>query len=310
MQQNADSCNSGRGPHGASHPMWAFRREAVIWVGKLPVRPNIIPFAEQMKLWTQQKTNAVPLVTKLAQTLTCQPGNPYTYSLAAISHAWCASMNDAIHFSESTDDIDSVDAEISRIRYESELIIYSARFCEAAIKQILFCTNFHGKKYEKASMGRLLAQPCEACKKGGAKEHDISLLGALAHRYGLCVWFDRCAFDHLQIVAKRRNLEAAHSESQAIHPRTAAESKLHLANSLQEIGHELGHMADHIGEIEKKVVAELELCIRSYPNLPPIDALSNLPLRWLHQYYPELTTKTDWRAAGKAEIPTSRDGAE
>lgn len=283
---NNDACSAARRPHEASHPEWAYRREAIVWLGNLPVKPNIVPFAGEMALWTQQKIHALPLHTQLSAKLTCQPNNPYTYSLGTISLALSIIINDAFEFAESTAPIDPVDAEITRIRYESELVIYSARFCEAAIKQMLYCTQFPVKMYEKASMGQLLARPCERCRKDGKKGHDISLLGALAHRFFLCHMLEGCAFDHLQLVARRRNLEAAHSESQSIHPRTAAQSRSHLAQSLTEIGQELGHMADHIGTIEEKIIAETELYIRSYPAVPALDQLSRIPVRWLGQYHP------------------------
>ena len=283
IKRNSD-CSSARGPHGASHPEWSFRPQAIIWQGSSPTGVNIAPFSTEMSLWLQQKASVIPLHTKLSSGLPGQPNNPYTYSLSAISFAISAIINEGFEFSESRMLVDPVDAEITRIRYESELIIYSARFCEAAIKQMLYCTQIPTKMYEKASMGDLLARDCESCKKAGKQRHDISLLGALAHRYFLCHVLDGCAFDHLQLVARRRNLEAAHSESQSINPRTASESREHLAKSLKEIGYDLGHMADHIGAIEKKMIEESELYIKCYPAVPPRDELMRIPVRWLEQY--------------------------
>ena len=288
MTEPKKDCISHRGPHGATHPEWEYRREAAIWVGDLPVKPNIVPFAGEMSLWTQQKITEMPLHTAESSNLTCHPNNPYTYSLGAISLALCGVINDAYSFAESEKPIAPVDAEIARIRYESELIIYAARFCEATIKQMLYCTAIPKNLYGKASMGQLLARECLDCKKAGKQGHDISLLGALAHRFFLCDILDKCAFDHLQIVSRRRNLEAAHSESQSIQPRTAAESRKHLAKSLDEVGYELGHMADHIGKIEEKIIEEINLVISSYPSRPPFEQLSRIPVRCLDQYYPEL----------------------
>lgn len=284
MSKANNGCKAARGPHGATHQEWAYRSEAVVWVDRKPVKPNIIPFASEMALWTQQKVAALPLHTKLTQGIVGEPSNPYTYSLSAMSLAVGATINDAFEFSESTEPVDSVDAEVRRIRFESELIIYAARFCEAAIKQMLFCTQIPKVMYERASMGKLLASECEECKKAGKQRHDISLLGSLAHRFFLCHMLDGCAIDHLQMVARRRNLEAAHSESQSIHPRTATESRNHLARSLAEIGYELGHMADHIGKIEEKMIGETELFIRSYPNVSPRGELARIPVRNLDQY--------------------------
>ena len=243
-----------------------------------------MPFGNEMKLWLQQKSNGLPLYTKLIQGADGAPSNPYTYSLCAISSAVARVINDAIEFSESSEPVESVDAEITRIRFESELVIYSARFCEAAIKQMLFCTQIPKEMYERASMGQLLAQECEDCKKSGSPRHDISLLGSLAHRFFMCHMLDGCAIDHLQLVARRRNLEAAHSESQSIHPRTDQESRNHLAHSISDIGHELGHMADHLGAIEEKMISETSLFILSYPRVPSRAELSKIPVRDLDQY--------------------------
>jgi len=95
---------------------------------------------------------------------------------------------------------------------------------------------------------------------------------------------DDCAIDHLQLFARRRNLEAAHSESQSIHPRTSVESKKHLDNSIREIGSELGHLANHLGEIEGKMIYEMELFVDSFPDAPAYEALMRIPVRNLEQY--------------------------
>lgn len=284
MSEQKKSCKGPRGPHDAIHQEWSYRPEAVIWVGGNPNKPNLVPFGNEMKLWLQQKKSALSLHTKLSQGLAGEPTNPYTYSLCAISLAVAATINEAIEFSESGETIDSIDMEIRRIRFESELVIYSARFCEAAIKQMLFCTQIPKAMYERASMGQLLAQECPDCKKAGRPRHDVSLLGSLAHRFFLCPMLDGCAIDHLQLVARRRNLEAAHSESQSIHPRTGRASRCHLAQSVAEIGHELGHMADHLGIIEEKMIAEADLFIRSYPKVSPRSELARIPVRDLDQY--------------------------
>lgn len=273
-------CNPNRGPHGASHPEWGYRNEAFIWAKESPKVPNMLPFAKQMSLWTQRRGGSFPLCTLQSSNLPCHPNNPYTYSLGTISLAISHSINDAISFSESIEEIDEISAEIARIRYESELIIFAARFCEAAIKQMLYCTAFPSKLYATASMGQLLAQECRPCKNSSKTPHDISLLGALAHRFLLCHTLDRCAFDHLQLVARRRNLEAAHSDSQRIHPRTTTESRQHLAQSIKEIGYELGHMADHLGSIEERMLQEIALIISSYPASPAHDDLWRIPVRF------------------------------
>lgn len=284
MANGSDKCRVPRGPHGATHQVWAYRREAVVWIDDKPLKPNIIPFAGEMARWLQRKVSALPLHTKLTNGAIGEVTNPYSYSLSAISIVIGTAINDAFEFAESAELIDAVDAEVKRIRLESELTLYAARFCEAAIKQMLYCTQVPARMYERASMGQLLARECDHCKKAGREKHDISLLGSLAHRFFLCHMLDNCAIDHLQLVARRRNQEAAHSDSQSIHPRSASESREHLTRSLSEIGQELGHMADHIGEIEAKVIAETELFICSYPRPSPWGELSRIPVRNLDQY--------------------------
>ncbi|KAB7690751.1 hypothetical protein GBN24_07960 [Plesiomonas shigelloides] len=277
-------CAIPRGAHGATHQEWAYRREAIIWFDDKPIKPNLVPYAREMSLWTQQKTISLPLHTKLEQDTSDEISNPYTYSLSAISQSISAIINDAFNFAGSIEPMHPIDAEIKRIRFESELTIYAARFCEAAIKQMLYCTQFPEKMYKTASMGKLLAHECEDCKKNERERHDISMLGSLAHRFYLCHILDDCAIDHLQLVARRRNLEAAHSESQSINPRSASESRSHLSRSIYEIGYDLGHMADHIGAIEDMIIKETELYIRRYPSTPSNDELLQIPVRYINQY--------------------------
>lgn len=274
---------SPRGPHGASHQEWWYSREAVVWLHGVPVQPNIVPFAREMSLWLQQKVAALPLHTERKGDVAGEISNPYTYSLGALSLVIAEVINDAYQFSDSVEPIDPVDAEIRRVRFEAELTLHAARFCEAAIKQMLYCTKFERELYEKAPMGKLLARECEVCKKEAVR-HDISLLGSLAHRFFLCQSIDGCAVDHLQLIARRRNQEAAHSESQSIHPRSPEETRRHLARTMDEVGFELGHMADHIGSIEEKMIAEIDLFIFSFPEYPHWEGLAAIPVRNLDQY--------------------------
>ncbi|GAA3923722.1 hypothetical protein GCM10022229_17090 [Luteimonas lutimaris] len=263
----------------------------MLWIGDIPAKPNMATISREMCTWLQRKTYALPLFTKESRKLTCQVDNPYTFSLGSISFTLASTINDAWAFSESAQSIDPVDAEVMRIRLESELSLNVARFCEAAIKQLLYCTSFPNKHYKSASLQQLLAKDCEACRKSGGEGHDVSLLGALAHRYFLCLKFDHCAFEHLKLVARRRNAEAAHANSPVLNPRDSSQSRADLKKSLLEIGHELGHMADHISEVEEKMFNETKLFIGHYPNRPPHDELAKVPIRPLWQYYPELLAK-------------------
>lgn len=284
MAERKNNCRGPRGVHEATHPAWGYRREALVWINNKPLKSNLIPFASEMALWLRQKSSGLPLHTKFSEGVIGEVTNPYSYSLGTISVGIGAAISDAFDFVESAEEMDAIDAEVKRIRLESELTLNAARFCEATIKQMLYCTQFPPRMYEKAAMGQLLAQECENCRKAGRQRHDLSLLGSLAHRFFLCHILDNCAVDHLQLVARRRNLEAAHSDSQSIHPRGARESREQLAGALSEIGQELGHMADHIGLIESKMIAETALCVRTYPRWPAWDDLSRIPVRDLDQY--------------------------
>lgn len=60
-------------------------------------------------------------------------------------------------------------------------------------------------------------------------------------------------FDHLALVGTARNLQAAHSDAIDLDVRDEAASRAELATSLKEIAYGLGHMAQHIGDIELRM---------------------------------------------------------
>lgn len=268
----------GRGAHAASHPDWDLRREALIWADGTPVAPNLVPFADEMRAWLQQKGH-LSVVTQTAADTPLRYTNPYTYSAATIGAGLGAIINAAFAFSEGTDPIDPLEAEIERIRLHSELVINIARFCEVTIKQLLHCTTVPRRMYQRATLGQLLALDCDACRKAGQPTHDVSLLGALAHHYFECHALEHCVLDHLKIVGERRKMDAAHSSAPTLNPRNAAASRADLRTLLDEVGQGLGHMADHIGTYERKLLAEVNLVIFQWPNAPTLDQLSRIPVR-------------------------------
>lgn len=268
-----------RGPHGASHPAWGFRREAVIWTGDAPICANMFPLAAEMCKWLKQKSQGLTACTEEMKGKAGSCTNPYTYHATAIGAALGAVINAAYAFSELAAPMDPLGAEVQRIRLQNELVLYVARFCEATIKQMLFCTQIPRRLYKRASLGQLLSIECDECRKAGKERHDLSMLGALAHQYFLCHTLDSCVLTHLQLVGRRRNLEAAHSDSQTLNVRGAAESQLHLARTLKDVGNEFGHMVDHIGQIEQQMITEISLHIAHWPNLPSIDGLMSIPAR-------------------------------
>lgn len=267
-----------RGTHAASHPDWDLRREALIWAGGIPVTPNLVPFADEMRNWLGQNGH-LSVVTEETRRHPLGYTNPFTYHAATIGTGLGAAINAAFAFTESAEPLDPLGAEVERIRLHSELVINVARFCEATIKQLLHCSTIPRRLYVRATLGQLLALDCDACRKAGQPTHDISLLGALAHRYFECLPLEHCMLDHLKIVGDRRKMDAAHSSAPILNPRDAASSRAELRTVLDDVGHGLGHMADHIGTYEQKLLAELNLVILSWPNPPSIDALSRVPVR-------------------------------
>jgi hypothetical protein len=267
-----------RGPHAASHPPWQFHRDAAVWIGDRPSYANLLPVAAEMCEWTKRKIPGLSVCTETEK----QAGsftNPYTYHATAIAVALAEVVNSAHDFATAEAPMEPLAAEIERIRLNNELVLYVARFCEATIKQMLFCTQIPRSLYERASLGQLLAIDCYTCRKAGRRRHDISLLGALAHQYFLCNALESCVFEHLKLVGQRRNHESAHSDSKPLHVRDAAQSRAQLAEALKAVGEELGHIADHLGQIERRMIAEIEAYVMHYPQEPSVGVLMRIPAR-------------------------------
>lgn len=151
-----------------------------------------------------------------------------------------------------------VDAEIERLRLYNEVILYAARICEVAIKQLLFCTQIPESRFERMALGNLLESPCPNCKKAnGKKPHFVSLVGTLAHPFHLCLEFEHCAMDHLDIVNKLRNSQAAHSEIQGFVIRSLEESKAKLRTDCDSVMTGFLHMLSHLEQLEEKMLNDL-----------------------------------------------------
>jgi hypothetical protein len=197
--------------------------------------------------------------------------NPYTYHASVLAAILGNVINSSHTFSRGTDEIEGMEAEIERIRLYSEQVLYTARFCEALIKQLLYCTQIPRKYYDRAALGTLLSTECRGCKGSEGREHKVSLLGSLAHRYGLCIVFEGCLFEHLKVVNRLRADEAAHAQAQMLRIRTAAESRKQLDDDAIAAGNELAHMLEHISDLETRMTAEL----RSRFFMPLTSFLSN-----------------------------------
>ena len=243
-------------PNIAYHVEWGFRREALLWLGDLPIGVNFQPLASEFHQWLLQKGSFSVFAEEHKNTIFSLT-NPYAYHASVIAAILARVINATHEFATGTEPLDDMEADIERIRLYNEQILYTARFCEASIKQLLYCTQIGKKYYVKASLGTLLSAECRGCKNSGKERHKISLLGSLAHRYHLCLPFEHCLFEHLKIVGRRRNIEAAHSDTQLLRIRTAANSRERLGADSLDAGNELVHMLQHIGDLEAHMMEEL-----------------------------------------------------
>src|SRR5690606_35674690 len=125
--------------HG-THQSFAYRPQAFRWTGHELVGINLVSLATSMHASLTRRGH-LPIAT-LAD-LRSEGGytNPYTYSGGALGLILSRVVNAAYDFGVDTSDEDPVDAEIEQLRLFNEIVLYSARFCEAAVKQLLHCTN-------------------------------------------------------------------------------------------------------------------------------------------------------------------------
>lgn len=241
----------------AYHMEWEFRREAAVWVGNRPVHPNFYPFATELRNWMLQKPHKLGVFSSDEQLLT----NRYTYDASVLSSIFVYVVNDGAEFIQSAVPLDPYEAEIKRIRIYSEYVLYTARLCEAFIKQLLFCTTFPEEDYRGSALGALLSKDCSGCRSSKEKRHKLSLLGSLAHRYRLCHTYDNCLNQHLPMANRRRDLEAAHSGVTKFTAKSVADVRHNLEKDFDKVGEDLIHMLYHISEIETRMLDELNLLI-------------------------------------------------
>jgi hypothetical protein len=185
--------------------------------------------------------------------------NPYTASGVTLQLLMGRIIN-ASHEYATTDtpSHNEVDAEVERIRLQNEVLMYSARLCEVAIKQLLYCTQIPESRYRRMALGALLESPCPDCKRPSGKEpHMVSLVGTLAHPFHLCLEFEHCAMDHMDLVNRLRNSEAAHSGVQQLNVRSVGASKLQLMQDSQEALNGFVHMLSHVEDLERSMLVDL-----------------------------------------------------
>lgn len=239
----------------AYHMEWQFRREAVTWVDNQPAHLNFYPFATELRNWMLRKPDKLGVFLREDNQFT----NQYTYDASVLTYIFQYVINDGADFVKSNVPLDPYEAEIKRIRLYTENVLYTARLCEAFIKQLLFCTTFPEGEYRGSSLGALLSKNCNGCQNSKEVRHKVSLLGSLAHRYHLCHTFDNCLDVHLRIVNRQRDLKAAHSGVAEFSLKSTSEVRAQYDKESYEIGTDLIHMLYHISEIETNMIEEIGL---------------------------------------------------
>ncbi|WP_339413817.1 hypothetical protein [Pseudomonas sp. EA_35y_Pfl2_R5] len=254
---NTTATPSKREWHG-SHHSWSYHQQAFRWLGERIAGLNILPLAGDMRAWMQQRGQ---LALMPAPTPPSWGGftNPYTTSGVTLQLLMARAINAAHEYATTdTPDHNEVDAEVERVRLYNEVLLYSARLCEVAIKQLLYCTQIPETRYGRMALGALLESPCPDCKRhDGKKPHLVSLVGTLAHPFHLCLEFEHCAMDHMALVNRLRNSEAAHSGIQPLNIRSVEESKLQLMQDNQEVLEGFLHMLSHLEDLEHQMLRDL-----------------------------------------------------
>lgn len=245
----------------AYHVEWEFRREAILWSGegRFPVAPNFYPFASELQSWMSREPSTVAIIAPDDQRFT----NPYTSDSSVLANIFMTVVNDCALFSKQAGKFDPDEAEIRRLRLHSENVLYTARLCEAFIKQLLYCTTFYENDYRGAALASLLSGDCSGCRNSKGKPHGLSLLGSLAHRYNLCHTYEGCLKQHISMANSRRDLEAAHSGVAKFSPGSMTDHPGKFQEDTLKIGNKLLHMLKHLSEIETQMLIELDVLIKN-----------------------------------------------
>lgn len=227
-------------------------------MGEQIVGINFLPLSRDMRAWLM-KRGQLPVAAKADQQEKGGYTNPYTFSGSTLSLVLGRVVNAYYTYGTTqTPEHDELDTEIERIRLYNEVLLYAARICEASIKQLLYCTQIPESRYERMALGALLESPCPSCKKqNGKKPHSVSLVGTLAHPFRLCLEFEHCAMDHMDLVNKLRNSQAAHSDIQTLDVRSKKSSKAQLLKDCDEVLSGFLHMLSHLEALEERMLDDL-----------------------------------------------------
>lgn len=253
----------------ATHHDWGFGSKVFIYSATPPYEPikiNFYPVATELHEWFLRKGEVTHLM-KGAINLEDVYENPFTYdatTLACLTAQIAVESHAFSHNKASTCGLDMLGVELKRVRIYNELVICATRACEAVIKQLLHCTQFFKKDYEKVALGGLLFKKCRSCDKDDSKAyHDISLLGSLAHRYPpMCIAFD-CVLGDLQKLNQERNRIAAHSGAPELFNFSFDESMARHNEDTKELLQKLVHILDHLSALETLILEELNYAMKS-----------------------------------------------
>lgn len=261
MQPNDTNGNAQRPPHRewhGAHHTFGYRPQAFRWDGHELTGINFIPLSTGMRAWLMQRGQLL-IASTTDQYTKGGYTNPYTFSGVALTLVLARVVN-AFHdyVTTNSSDNDAMEAEIERLRLYNEVVLYTARVSEVVIKQLLYCTQLPEARYERKALGELLESRCPTCKKeNGKKPHMVSLVGSLAHPFRLCLEFEYCAMDHMAMVNKLRNSQAAHSGIQTLNIRTVQESKEELERDCREVLDGFVHMLSHLEKLEDQMLYDL-----------------------------------------------------
>ena len=230
-----------------------------MWQGEKPIAPNLLPLGFEMHSWLLRQSR----IRFISHDELASNGytNEYISDTSVLCLILSRSINESHEVSHSTGDADPVDAELERVRLYSEQVLYTARICEALIKQMLYCTTIPQGQYRGVSLGGLLSRDCIICQASKSARHKLSMIGSLACRYHQCHAVDHCLAEHMKLVHRRRDVHAAHSGVLEIQPRTADESRLDLAKSTVDVGNEFVHVLRHIADIETAMLKEMHQAV-------------------------------------------------
>lgn len=234
-----------------SHHEWSYRKQAFRWDNDIIDGINFVCIAKEMRAWLMQ-LGELSVVTKDKASVQYGYTNPYSATGTTLCLIFARCVNSFHDYAKGgSPNHDKLDAEVERIRIYNELLIYAARLCEVSIKQLLYCTAIPESFYKRMALGGLLSSDCMSCRKdANSKPHQISLIGTLAHPYGLCREFELCANDHMDITNKKRNSQAAHSNVQLVEIKSVQESKLQLFKEGNELLESFLHLLLHIEKLE------------------------------------------------------------